>query len=165
MQLHAGRVLLIPIIYCESYKPVLAEVRPPCRSRSPTREKNNDQKTRRQDRRHHWRDRRAWVALRPTFSQGRGLCLHSAAARGGTPAFGVSAASKAASRSFVRAWTTDLKDGHIRSNVVSPGPMKTPLTIRQSADVTARIVSTVPMGRMGQSDELAKAALYLASDA
>src|SRR5258705_9396228 len=82
----------------------------------------------------------------------------------GTPAFGVYAASKAAIRSFVRTWTTDLKDRHIRSNVVSPGPIKTPLTIRQSADVIARIVSTVPMGRMGEPDEVAKAALYLASD-
>src|SRR5438094_6775074 len=82
----------------------------------------------------------------------------------GTPAFGVYAASKAAIRSFVRTWTTDLKDRHIRSNVVSPGPIRTPLTIRQSADVIARIVSTVPMGRMGEPDEVAKAALFLASD-
>src|SRR5271156_5936261 len=46
----------------------------------------------------------------------------------GTAAFGVYAASKAAIRSFVRTWTTDLKDRHIRSNVVSPGPIGTPLT-------------------------------------
>src|ERR1700692_1303314 len=82
----------------------------------------------------------------------------------GTAAFGVYAASKAAIRSFVRTWSTDLKDRHIRANVVSPGPIRTPLTIRQSADVIARIVSTVPMGRMGEPDEVAKAALYLASD-
>ena len=64
----------------------------------------------------------------------------------------------------MRTWTTDLKDRHIRSNVVSPGPIRTPLVSRQSADVIARIVSTVPMGRMGEPDEVAKAALYLASD-
>jgi NAD(P)-dependent dehydrogenase (short-subunit alcohol dehydrogenase family) len=63
----------------------------------------------------------------------------------GTPSFGVYAASKAAIRSFVRTWTTDLKDRHIRSNVVSPGPIRTPQANRQPADVIARIVSTVPM--------------------
>ena len=82
----------------------------------------------------------------------------------GTAAFGVYAASKAALRSFVRTWTTDLKDRRIRSNVVSPGPINTPLASRQSADVIARIVSTIPMGRMGKPEEVAKAALYLASD-
>jgi NAD(P)-dependent dehydrogenase (short-subunit alcohol dehydrogenase family) len=82
----------------------------------------------------------------------------------GTPAFGVYAASKAAIRSFVRTWTTDLENRHIRSNVVSPGPINMPLTNRQSVDVIAQIVSTVPMGRMGEPDEVAKAALNLASD-
>jgi NAD(P)-dependent dehydrogenase (short-subunit alcohol dehydrogenase family) len=82
----------------------------------------------------------------------------------GTAAFGVYAASKAAVRSFVRTWTTDLKDRRIRSNVISPGPISTPLTSRQSPDVIARIVATVPMGRMGEPQEVAKAALYLASD-
>jgi NAD(P)-dependent dehydrogenase (short-subunit alcohol dehydrogenase family) len=79
-------------------------------------------------------------------------------------AFGVYAASKAAIRSFVRTWTTDLKDRRIRANVVSPGPINTPLVSRQSADVIARIVSTIPMGRMGKPDEIAKAVLFLASD-
>jgi len=82
----------------------------------------------------------------------------------GTPAFGVYAASKAAIRSFVRTWTSDLKERRIRSNVVSPGPINTPLASRQPAEVIARIVSTIPMGRMGEADEVAKAALFLASD-
>src|ERR1700686_3930860 len=101
----------------------------------------------------------------PLLNDGGSIILTgSVAGSKGTPAFGVYAATKAAIRSFVRTWTTDLKDRHIRSNVVSPGPIRTPLTIRQSADVIARIVSTVPMGRMGEPDEVAKAALYLASD-
>jgi NAD(P)-dependent dehydrogenase (short-subunit alcohol dehydrogenase family) len=82
----------------------------------------------------------------------------------GTPAFGVYAASKAAIRSFVRTWTSDLKERRIRSNVVSPGPINTPLANRQPAEIIARIVSTIPMGRMGGPDEIAKAVLFLASD-
>ena len=82
----------------------------------------------------------------------------------GTAAWGVYAASKAALRSFVRTWTTDLKDRRIRSNLVSPGSINTPQWRRQPSDVTARIVSTIPMGRMGEPEEVASVALFLASD-
>jgi NAD(P)-dependent dehydrogenase (short-subunit alcohol dehydrogenase family) len=82
----------------------------------------------------------------------------------GTPAFWVYGATKAAIRNFVRAWTIELKDRRIRSNVLSPGPTETPLVGQQPADAIARIVSTIPMGRMGEPDEIAKAALFLASE-
>ena len=81
-----------------------------------------------------------------------------------TPAFWVYGATKAAIRNFVRAWTIELKDRRIRSNVLSPGPTETPLVDRQPHEASARIVSTIPMGRMGSPDEIAKAALFLASD-
>jgi NAD(P)-dependent dehydrogenase (short-subunit alcohol dehydrogenase family) len=82
----------------------------------------------------------------------------------GTPAFWVYGATKAAIRNFVRAWTVELKDRRIRSNVLSPGPTETPIVGNQPADIIAKIVSTIPMGRMGEPDEIAKAALFLASD-
>jgi NAD(P)-dependent dehydrogenase (short-subunit alcohol dehydrogenase family) len=101
----------------------------------------------------------------PLMNEGGSIILNgSVASAKGTPAFGVYAASKAAIRSFARTWTSDLKDRHIRANVVSPGPTDTPLVNRQHPDVIARIVSTIPMGRMGKPDEIAKAALFLASD-
>ena len=101
----------------------------------------------------------------PLLSDGGSIILNgSVASVKGTAAFGVYAATKAAIRSFARTWTSDLKDRRIRSNVVSPGPINTPLAGRQSADVLARIVSTVPMGRMGEPEEVARAALFLASD-
>ena len=101
----------------------------------------------------------------PLLNDGGSIILNgSVASVKGTAAFGVYAASKAAIRSFVRTWTTDLKDRHIRSNVISPGPTDTPVIDAQPADAIARIVSTIPMGRMGDPDEIAKAALFLASD-
>jgi NAD(P)-dependent dehydrogenase (short-subunit alcohol dehydrogenase family) len=101
----------------------------------------------------------------PLLKDGGSIILNgSVASVKGTAAFGVYAASKAAIRSFVRTWTTDLKGRHIRSNVVSPGPINTPLANRQPADVIGRIVSTIPMGRMGEPEEVAKVALFLASD-
>jgi NAD(P)-dependent dehydrogenase (short-subunit alcohol dehydrogenase family) len=57
-----------------------------------------------------------------------------------------------------------LKDRRIRSNVLSPGPTETPIVGNQPADIIAKMVSTIPMGRMGEPDEIAKAALFLASE-
>lgn len=101
----------------------------------------------------------------PLLNDGASIILTgSVAGVKGTPDFGVYAASKAAIRSFVRTWTSELKDRRIRSNVVSPGPIKTPIIDLQPPETIARIVSTIPMGRMGEADEVAKAALFLASD-
>jgi NAD(P)-dependent dehydrogenase (short-subunit alcohol dehydrogenase family) len=48
----------------------------------------------------------------------------------------------------------ELKERRIRSNVLSPGPTDTPAVSRQPADAIAQIVSTIPMGRMGEPDEI-----------
>jgi len=92
------------------------------------------------------------------------ILIGSVASVKGTSSFGVYGATKAALRSFARTWTTDLKERRVRTNVLSPGPIKTPMSDRLSPDAIARIVSTVPMGRMGEPDEIARAALFLASD-
>jgi NAD(P)-dependent dehydrogenase (short-subunit alcohol dehydrogenase family) len=101
----------------------------------------------------------------PLLNDGGSIILTgSVASIKGTPGFWVYGATKAAIRNFVRGWTVELKDRRIRANVLSPGPTETPLVSQQPADVIARIVSTVPIGRIGQPEEIAKAALFLASD-
>jgi NAD(P)-dependent dehydrogenase (short-subunit alcohol dehydrogenase family) len=101
----------------------------------------------------------------PLMNDGGSIVINgSVASVKGTAAFGVYGATKAALRSFVRTWTMDLKDRHIRSNVISPGPTDTPAIDGQPADAIERIASTIPMGRMGKPDEIARAALFLASD-
>src|SRR6202044_3654622 len=92
------------------------------------------------------------------------ILIGSVASVKGTAGFGTYGATKAAVRNLVRAWTVELKDRRIRSNVLSPGPIKTPLADLQPPEAIARILSTIPMGRMGEPDEVAKAAVFLASD-
>ena len=92
------------------------------------------------------------------------VLIGSVASVKGTSAFGTYGATKAAVRNLARTWTMELKDRRIRSNVLSPGPIKTPLVDLQPPEAIARILTTIPMGRMGEPDEVAKAAVFLASD-
>lgn len=88
----------------------------------------------------------------------------------GLPAFSVYSASKAAVRSFARTWTVDLKDRGIRVNAISPGSTETPGWLALAEDeeqkraMFAEVVATVPLGRVAQPDEIAKAVVFLASD-
>jgi NAD(P)-dependent dehydrogenase (short-subunit alcohol dehydrogenase family) len=108
----------------------------------------------------------------PLLGEGSAVILTgSTAASGGTEAFSVYAASKAAVRAFARNWIVDLKGRGIRVNTLSPGPIKTPgLVELVGTDAGAQqgfldhLASLIPMGRVGDPDEIAKAAVFLASD-
>ena len=107
----------------------------------------------------------------PLVPDGGSIIMTSSSA-GSTamPAFSVYSASKAAIRSFARCWTLDLKDRQIRVNVVSPGPIETPGIAGLAPNQEQRkrfysmLASQVPLGRMGRPDEIARVAVFLASD-
>ena len=83
----------------------------------------------------------------------------------GTPAFSIYSATKAAVRSFARSWTVDLKDHKIRVNAVSPGPVDTPgLNGLVPEELHGQLLSTIPVGRLGRPEEVAKTVAFLASD-
>jgi NAD(P)-dependent dehydrogenase (short-subunit alcohol dehydrogenase family) len=107
----------------------------------------------------------------PLFRDGGSIILNaSIASIKGMPAFGVYSASKAAVRSFARTWTSELKGRKIRVNTLSPGPIDTPIlnglasTEEELKQFKAHMAGQVPLGRMGTSDEIAKVALFFASD-
>src|ERR671930_79368 len=106
----------------------------------------------------------------PLFQDGGSIILNaSIAASKGIEGSSVYSATKAAIRSFARTWTADLKQRKIRVNAISPGPIDTPIfngvmSEEQTKQFNASIVANVPLGRMGNPDEVAKAASFLASD-
>lgn len=94
----------------------------------------------------------------------------STSASRGIVAFGVYAASKAALSSFARTWAAELGERRIRVNTVVPGPTDTP-GLRglaphpeQAARLLDQLAAGVPLGRLGTTDEIANAVLFLASD-
>jgi NAD(P)-dependent dehydrogenase (short-subunit alcohol dehydrogenase family) len=88
----------------------------------------------------------------------------------GTASFSVYSATKAAVRNFARSWILDLKGRDIRVNVLSPGPIKTPgllgiVAEGQQQALLDELASQIPLGRVGDPDEIGKVAVFLASDA
>jgi len=103
----------------------------------------------------------------PLMAAGSAVVLNgSIAGSKGLPGQSLYNASKAAVRSFARSWTNDLKERGIRVNVVSPGGTETRL-IRSYLDtqpeVQAALNKSVPLGRLAEPDEVARAVLFLAS--
>jgi NAD(P)-dependent dehydrogenase (short-subunit alcohol dehydrogenase family) len=107
----------------------------------------------------------------PLMPDGSSIILNaSIVASKGFSANSVYSATKAAVRSFARTWTTDLKDRRIRVNAISPGSIDTPglSDLLASSEIGEQrktmISNSVPLGRFGTPDEIAKAVVFLASD-
>ncbi|MDO6406718.1 SDR family NAD(P)-dependent oxidoreductase [Pantoea phytobeneficialis] len=87
----------------------------------------------------------------------------------GTAGFSVYSASKAAVRNFARSWALDVKERGIRINVVSPGPIRTPglgelVSEEQRQGLFDALAAQVPLGRLGEPEEIGKVVAFLASD-
>jgi len=107
----------------------------------------------------------------PLLRDGGSIILNaSIVASKGLSSNSVYSATKAAVRSFARTWTTDLRDRRIRVNAISPGPIDTPglrelLASSETGEQRKKMISnTVPLGRFGAPEEIAKAVVFLASD-
>src|SRR3979490_2200879 len=104
----------------------------------------------------------------PLLPDGASIILNASivASKAIAPEWSVYSATKAAVRSFARTWTTDLKARRIRVNAVSPGLIDTPPwhSIEGAEERMKTISSSVPLGRFGTPDEIAKAVVFLASD-
>lgn len=108
----------------------------------------------------------------PLMSSGASVILTgSTAGTEGTAAFSVYSASKAAVRNLARSWALDLKGTGIRVNVVAPGATRTPGLVELAGDDKEQqqglldyLASRIPLGRVGEPEEIAKAVLFLASD-
>ena len=103
----------------------------------------------------------------PLLPDGASIILNAsiAGSTAASPEWSVYNATKAAVRSFARTWTMDLKDRRIRLNAVSPGYIDTPpWHAMEGAEERMKTISnSVPLGRFGTPDEIAKAVVFLAS--
>jgi NAD(P)-dependent dehydrogenase (short-subunit alcohol dehydrogenase family) len=100
----------------------------------------------------------------PLFNDGGSIFMNgSIAGSKGFPTFSVYSASKAAVRSFARTWLLDLKERNIRVNVLSPGTIDTPILDPLGPDAKKHFASLIPRGEIGRPEEIATAALFLAS--
>jgi NAD(P)-dependent dehydrogenase (short-subunit alcohol dehydrogenase family) len=90
------------------------------------------------------------------------ILIGSTAGYIGVAGYSAYSASKTALRSYTRTWTRESNDRGIRFNTLSPGPTDTPMLDAQADK--AKFAAAVPLNRLGRPEEIAAAALFLASD-
>jgi NAD(P)-dependent dehydrogenase (short-subunit alcohol dehydrogenase family) len=107
----------------------------------------------------------------PLMREGGSVILvGSVAGYVGINGYSTYSATKAALRSYVRTWTREFGDRGIRFNTLSPGPIDTPImdaqasTPEEADQIRATFAAAIPLNRMGRAEEIAAAALFLASD-
>ena len=103
----------------------------------------------------------------PLLNKGSSVVLTaSVVASKGFAGSSVYSATKAAVRNFARSWTAEFPVSDIRFNVLSPGPIETPIFDKMGLpeETKSHIGEGTPIKRLGKSEEMAKAALFLASD-
>jgi NAD(P)-dependent dehydrogenase (short-subunit alcohol dehydrogenase family) len=102
----------------------------------------------------------------PLFNDGGSIFMTgSNASLRGYPGWSVYAGSKAVQQAWARAWLAELKDRDIRVNVLTPGQVATPVLEEvMDEEMKAQFESMIPRGRMGRPEEIARVALFLASD-
>ncbi|MDT5164451.1 MAG: hypothetical protein QOC88_1345, partial [Mycobacterium sp.] len=102
----------------------------------------------------------------PLFNDGGSIFMTgSNASLKGYPEWSVYAASKAVLPAYARVWVSELKDRKIRVNVLTPGQVATPKQEELfDEEMKAQFESLIPRGKMGRPEEIASAALFLASD-
>ncbi len=106
----------------------------------------------------------------PLLNDGSSVILNASVVSGkGLPGSSVYSATKAAVRSFARTWTAEIPSSKARFNVLSPGPIETPImgkmgmSAEQKDAFTNQIATTIPARRLGKPEEMATVALFLAS--
>jgi NAD(P)-dependent dehydrogenase (short-subunit alcohol dehydrogenase family) len=106
----------------------------------------------------------------PLLNDGASIIMTcSAVWQKGMPIYATYAATKAALRSYVRTWTAELAGRGIRANVISPGPIETPIfdgqfSTKEAANALRdQFKANIPLHRLGLPEEVASAALFLAS--